>query len=382
MEIENIIVKFLNKEANIVELEKLEEWLKNDENESLFNRFVKIELLTTLSMGSYDVNKAKKQIHNRIKKENRRKRSVLFQRMTVAASILLLIGISVFQFANLFESSLEIEEMTAKPTIGVSKAILTLENGNEVKLEKGKKYQSELVNSNGENLLYAQNKTKDKKVEYNYLTIPRGGEFSVVLADGTKVVLNSDSKLKYPINFIEGETRTIELLYGEAYLEVSPSTKHKGASFNVLSRGQKIDVLGTVFNVKAYSEDLEIKTTLVEGKISIAKGKEKKILYPNEQSVISRDSDIITISEVDVSNEISWVKGLFTFEEARLEEMMKVLARWYDVAIVFDVVEHKHFVFTGKLEKTKSVEDILNTIKETSEGEISFQLSNKAIHIK
>lgn len=385
LELNKIITKFLNREANVIELNKLEEWLDSQENIDVFNRFVEVEFLTTISMGEYDVRNAKKLIEARIKKAKRRKKVIVFQRFAAAASILIIISLSIFKSNYFFEGNKEIIESKNKIETGASRAILTLENGNQISLEKDKKYQTEKVNGDGKELLYTQAKEADSEpenIKYNYLKIPRGGEYSLVLSDGTKIRLNSDSKLKYPTRFISGKARNVELIYGEAYFEVSPSTKHNGATFNVFSKGQNVNVLGTKFNVRAYNEDDVVTTILVEGKVMVQKGNVKKTLKPNQQSKINQESDLIIIYEVDVSKEISWVNGLFTFEEESLDEMMIVLARWYAAEIIFEDVNQKQLVFTGVLERTKSIEDILKIIKETSEGEITFEINENKIIIK
>ena len=153
-------------------------------------------------------------------------------------------------------------------TTGSDKAVLTLEDGSNIELEKGKAFKTNVVNSNGEKLVY--NKTNQTKITYNYLTIPRGGQYFVKLSDGTEVWLNSESQLKFPVAFIKGQTREVTLVYGEAYFAVSPSTNHNGATFKVMNQGQEVEVLGTEFNIKAYKDEINIYTTLVEGKVTVS----------------------------------------------------------------------------------------------------------------
>ncbi|MEQ8421655.1 MAG: DUF4974 domain-containing protein [Arenibacter algicola] len=384
--IEKIIVKFLNQEANHSELEKLEDLLKNEEGILIFNNFVKTQYLSTLSMTEYDVNKAKEIIKTSLKKGEQTRRLHLYKKMAVAASVLLMFGMGFYLLYN--SSQVKTPEPEKQPHLivtGTDKAILTLENGDEVALEKGKKYQIGKVSSNGEELVYAnqgQSEVGEKLNLYNYLTIPRGGQFFVKLSDGTGVWLNSETKLKYPVKFTDGITRQVELIYGEAYFKVSPSTEHKGAAFQVLTKSQEIDVLGTEFNIKAYNNDPVMATTLVEGKIKIKKGEFSETLMPNQQARISHESDKIDIEEIDVSQEISWVKGLFTFNEKPLEEIMSVLSRWYDIEVVFGNAQQKKFVFTGILERTESAEDILKLIEAASGGQLQFEINDKTINIK
>ena len=194
--------------------------------------------------------------------------------------------------------------------------------------------------------------------------------------------MNSDSQLKYPIKFTDGKAREIELLYGEAFFEISPSENHNGSAFNVFTKSQKINVLGTKFNIKAYNEDKFITTTLVEGNVSVQKGEFIKKLNPEQQAKVNFESNEIQIYDVDVSQEISWMSDLFYFNEASLEFIMESLSRWYDVEVVWKTGLQKNFIFTGILERSKSIEDIFNIIEKTSEGELKFEINDKTILIK
>ena len=385
-EVEKIIVKFLNQEANRSELERLEDLLKTAEGLQVFNSLVKTQYLSTLSMTEYDVDKAKEAIRARLKNGRRTMRINLYRRMAAAASVMLILGLVSYMWYKTEKTSET--EIVKKPQVilaGTDKAILTFGNGDEVALEKGKNFQTGEVSSNGEKLVYAEkrhNNDVEKEQSFNYLTIPRGGQFFVKLSDGTEVWLNSETKLKYPVTFTEGLTRKVELIYGEVYFKVSPSTQHKGAGFHVLTKSQEINVLGTEFNIRAYNNDEVMATTLVEGKIRIKKGEVSETLKPNQQAKISQESNQIDIQEIDVSQEISWVNGLFAFNEKPLEEILTVLSRWYDTEVVFENAKQKKFVFTGILERTKAVEDILKLIEATSEGQIKFEIKDKTIIIK
>ena len=390
-QIQNILVKFINNEANITELEILDKWLASSENTTIFNHFIEIEYLTacSINMEKYNIDKAKIEISKKIKATKRQKKLMIYKRMSIAASIILFIGLGYTFLNESFHKNQDTINNT--PTIitktitpGSSKAILTLSNGNQVSLTKDQTFKNKYVISDGETLTYESEKVKENEIiEYNDLTIPRGGEYFVVLADGSKVWLNSESKLKYPTTFIDGEERNIELVYGEAYFEISPSSEHKGSEFNVITKGQKVNVIGTEFNIRAYNDESVIATTLIGGKIQIEKNKTKQILLPNQQAKININSNIIAVSTIDVLNEIAWVKGLFSFEEARLDDMMKTLSRWYNIDVVFENSSRKEFEFTGLLERTKTIEDILNIIKRTSENdEITFDIAETIIIIK
>jgi len=281
-------------------------------------------------------------------------------KIAAAASVILLVSLSILFTTT---SKTNIPAVADKNIeIGSDKATLTLEDGSVIALEKGKAYTTGKASSNGEQLIY-NSKNQPAAISNNLLTIPRGGQFFVQLADSTKVWLNSESQLKYPVAFVDGETRQVELVYGEAYFEVSPSTKHKGSRFNVKTQSQNVEVVGTEFNVKAYRDETSIYTTLVKGKVAISNATAKEFLEPSQQSRINFNSSTISISKVDVYNEISWRKGLFVFKGMPLKEIAKVLSRWYDVDIVFADAALGNVKFNGVLNKNQKIEDILNTIK-------------------
>ncbi|MCM0668124.1 FecR family protein [Flavobacterium tyrosinilyticum] len=285
-----------------------------------------------------------------------------FKLTVMAASLLLLISISLI-INKTNPLKIETPQVAHKEIlIGSDKATLTLEDGSVIALEKGKSYTKGNASSNGEKLVYNSN-GKSAAIANNLLTIPRGGQFFVQLADSTKVWLNSESQLKYPVAFVDGQTRQVELVYGEAYFEVSPSTKHKGSRFKVKTENQNVEVIGTEFNIKAYRDESAIYTTLVKGVVAVSNTSKKQILTPNQQSKITEYNGNINVSEVDVYNEISWRKGLFVFKGMPLKDIARVLSRWYDVDIVFADPALGNVKFNGVLNKNQKLEDILTTIK-------------------
>ena len=246
---------------------------------------------------------------------------------------------------------------------GTDKATLTLESGEKVYLEKGKLFQKQNATSNGKKIEYTATNINSKKLVYNYLTVPRGGQFYIKLSDGTKVWLNSETKLKYPVNFIEGKTRQVELLYGEVYFEVSPSSKHSGSHFRVYNNYQELEVLGTKFNIKAYKGNSYIHTTLVEGSVAISSRNKSHILVPNQQSRFNLINYNIKIEKVNIKNEIAWINGEFVLQHKSLKDIMKVLSRWYNMDVIFKNKDLEEVRFVGVLRKNQDIIEILNTIK-------------------
>ncbi|RPG82688.1 MAG: FecR family protein [Crocinitomicaceae bacterium TMED209] len=382
--IQKLIVKYLSKEANIYEIEELDRWLIKKGNIAIFNNYVQTDYYTSIFLTKYNLQTAKSRIQMRIRLIEKRNKLERFKKLAFAASVSLLIGISLFNQFN-FDQTKMINDPIV---IGTDKAVLTLENGDQVILEKGKKFQNNNINSNGIELSYStKNRSSinfvDEKIASNFLTVPRGGQFSLNLEDGTKVLLNSDSKIKYPVKFIKGKKRQVELLYGEAFFEVSSSKNNNGSEFIVSTKSQKINVLGTKFNIKAYNEDNVITTTLVEGKVKVENGKNQILLLPNQQSKVDSKSTNIIVSDIDVFQQISWISGLFSFNDTSLENIMNTLSRWYDLEFVFKSANKKNLIFSGILERTKSIEDILFIIEKTSSSnEINFKIVDKVIIVE
>ncbi len=369
-----LILKKLNKTLTPEEEIIFQNWY----NESRFHKeyFDHVSMHFNDDPLNVDVKKGWNLIEKRI---NKTKTQIRFWKYAVAASILLILGVSVF-YSLTDKQNNHSKVVHTNVNGGTDKAILTLENGSNVILEKGKTFRSGKLSSDGESLIYHDEKTVSGKIAYNYLTIPRGGQFLLKLTDGTKIWLNSDSKIKYPKNFIDGKTRNVELVYGEAYFEVSPSTNHKGSKFRVITKGQQIEVLGTEFNVKAYSDEENTYTTLVNGKVTVSNAYFKKFLKPSQQSVISKHRNEIKIVSVDIYDVTSWRRGVFSFKDTSLFEITKVLSRWYDVQFIYENNDLKNIRYTGVLDKNHSVETILSILKTTNN--INYEIKNRTIVLK
>ena len=383
--IEKLIIKFITKSISAAELEMLSKWVDHKANEKVFKEFIKINYALDYNLSRFNTEKAKLLFLSSIDDEIKDKKVInLLNSWKYVAAAIIFLAISL-PFV-LKKTDLEFTKtpiISQEPILpGSNKAILTLEDGQHVTLEKGKKYVSSQVNSNGENLIYSNSKPPNNtvKIAYNFLTIPRGGQFFVKLPDNTKVWLNSESKLKYPIHFIEGEARKVELIYGEAYFDVSSSTDHNGAKFKVKTRTQDLTVLGTQFNIKSYLDQEDITTTLVEGNIEITNGVNTKLLKPNQQSHINLKNEIIEIHNIDVYDAISWKNGFFNFKNMYLSDIMKVLSRWYNIEVVFEDIELKNGRYGGAFSRNQSLEEILEIIHETND--IVFKIDDNKVIIK
>lgn len=366
--IEKIILKYFAKSASIDELKILSKWLDNPANIDFFKDLVRTNCLVEYSLIDFDTENEKQIIKSRIFQKQSKKQKIRYINFyKYAAAAILTIGLGYMLTNNLFNKP-SVETPTAVNKIiepGTDKAILTLEDGTELTLEKGQNFKTQNANSNGEAIVYESTKIKSEKIQYNYLTIPRGGQYRLVLSDKTEVWLNSETKLKYPVTFIRGKTRIVELVYGEAYFDVSPSSENKSAKFQVLNQSQLIEVLGTEFNLKAYKDDDNVYTTLVEGKIAINLNNGKKQdLSPDQQAKWNPNTNSLSLEkDVNVYNEISWKYGVFNFNGKPLKEIMKTISRWYDVEIVFLNKKVEETEFVGVIRKNRNLEDILVNIK-------------------
>lgn len=385
--IEKLIVKYLTKSATTSDLDVLSKWVEIPINKKVFKDYVQTHYAIFYSMNDPNSKKAVERLLRKIKKEKsfvyKLRKQPIFK-YAAAAIVVGILASTYFFRENIFSNpSLEtVPTIVNTNTIipGSDKAILTLEDGSAVALGKGNSYQTQNANSNGEDLVYEAGKRNSKDIAYNYLTIPRGGQFHIVLSDGTEVWLNSESQLKYPVSFLKGKTRQVELVYGEAYFDVSPSTAHEGSKFQVFNKFQEVEVLGTEFNIKAYKDESRIYTTLVEGKVSVSSNSINQILKPAEQSNFNLDEGTMAVTTVNVYYEISWKDGIFSFKGKPLKDIMKVISRWYDVDVIFEDNSLELVKFKGTLDKRQSIEEILSIMKSSTISD--YEIKNKTIILK
>ena len=377
-----LIEKYIKNAISLDELMSLNKLLENNENAEIFKNLIKDNYQLKTKKVSFDTEESFKRTESKIKIIGSNKRIQIrpLYKYAVAASVIILVSLTIY-FKTQNQKIQYVDPVIVNTEIkpGTAKATLTLEDGSQVVLEKGEAFQTQNANSNGEELVYIANQGKIKEVQYNYLTIPRGGQYFVKLSDGTKVWLNSESKLKYPIEFINGFPREVELVYGEAYFDVSPSVEHNGSTFKVVNQSQEVEVFGTEFNIKAYKDETNIYTTLVEGKVTIGDKINQK-LTPNHQSILNKETKEFKIAEVDVNSETSWRRGVFSFKGKPLKDIMKVISRWYNVDVIFANKELELIKFKGNLNKDLSIERILSLMLSAELN--SYEIKNKKIILR
>lgn len=274
-------------------------------------------------------------------------------------------------------------EMVQTITSGTSKAILILADGLPVVLEQQqertlKESDGTKINVLKEHISYESGvDDKQEKSVYHELVVPRGGEFSLTLSDGTVVFLNADSRLRYPVKF-DRTSRVVEL-EGEGYFQVA---RDEQAPFTVKTSKMQVRVLGTEFNVSAYAEDSVIQTTLVQGIVQVTSESNSKqvILQPGEQAELNREDGALHVSQVDVSSTIAWKDGRLCFQEKSLGEIMRIVARWYDVEVVYLDEEVKSYLFGCNFNRHVMVESLLKIFEAT--GTIDIRVDGQKIFIK
>ena len=270
---------------------------------------------------------------------------------------------------------------------GSQKAVLILSNGEELELEAGQlpaTLSDGDANITNENMRIAYTSERKQrpagKSVFNELRTPRGGGYQLQLSDGTRVWLNSGSSLRYPVSFPDSVRQVV--LDGEAYFEVS----HNGAPFIVRTGSMNTRVLGTSFNVEAFSEDPAFKTTLVEGRVRVelldqsspvSKG---TILEPDQQATFLPSTGEISKTEVDASGYTSWMQGKLEFHNESLETVMKRLARWYDFEHSFENAAARDFHFSARLDKEESISSILMMMEMTTD--VKFEFKDRSIVVR
>jgi len=260
---------------------------------------------------------------------------------------------------------------------GGNKATLTLGDGSVVNLAAAKngiiqKLAGTLIAKQDSQLRYNV-AAANPAVEMNTIRTPRGGQYQVVLPDGTKVWLNAASSLTYPTAFT-GEDRTVKL-NGEAYFEVAANA---GKPFRVMVGNMQVNVLGTHFNVMAYEDEGEIRTTLLEGSVRVANKTTSHLLKPGQAARLDRSSETFRLLDVDPSESVAWKNGVFQFGGVSIETVMREIVRWYDVDVEYQGRPNEHF--RGTISRSANASEVFKMLELT--GAVHFTIDKKKIIVK
>jgi hypothetical protein len=268
---------------------------------------------------------------------------------------------------------------------GGDKAILILGDGSQVILDNtkngtiGQQGNAKVLKIDAGKLAYnMQSGGKDipKVIPFNTVSTPRGGQFQIELPDGSTVWLNATSSLRFPTAFIKGKERKVELT-GEAYFEV---TKNETMPFKVIVNKMEVQVLGTHFNVMAYSNEHEIKTTLLEGSVKINSTVNKKsiVIKPGQQASLDNTNSEINVSQnIDVDLVVAWKNGFTAFKSADISTIMRQVERWYDVDVNYQGVVPER-TFTGKISRNANLSELLRLLEVSK---IHFTIDGRKITV-
>ncbi len=248
-------------------------------------------------------------------------------------------------------------------SLAVERAVLTLDDGSTVVLDTAR--EGILASQANINIVkladgqigYSQAGKETSKILYNTISTPRGGEYSIILPDNSKVWLNAESSIRFPVSFT-GTERKVEIT-GEVYFEVA---RDINKPFRVSTGNITVEVLGTSFNIRAYSDETTVTTTLVEGSVEIATAGTSRSLVPGQQAR-SDNSGVLAVEDgVDVDEIIAWKNGIFLFNSENIEEIMKQIGRWYDVKVVFEG-EITDETFSGIVSRNGKVSAVLQLME-------------------
>lgn len=377
--------KFLLGEANEAERKELEKRLAEcPDLKKVYEQLQNGETLKA-AFGEYKDYSSKKAYQSFLQKIGRmekKERKPSISRVwwyAAAAAIVLAAGLS-FYMSN-FYSAVEEKRVLIQP--GTQQAQLTLPDGSIIDVDKKEvnvvvdgvqvKYKKGVLSYQPTvTTQYEEESTEEKPVKSNELVIPRGGENTVILADGTTVHLNAGSKLTYPVRFA-GKRRVVAL-EGEAYFDV---VKDETRPFIVQTHLGEVTVLGTAFNINAYT-DASVYTTLVHGKVQFSSSSIGTIiLSPGEQAVVSANGSEKRM--VDLDEYVGWVDGRYVFNNRPLGEIMQTFERWYDIQVYYETPHLRDITYSGSLKRYGTINSFLDALELT--GDLTYKISGRNILI-
>ena len=380
-EIARIIQKSLKGKLSESEERQLSGWRKvSDENERAFQRMIS-EDFYTIGMEKLEMYDSRVAYGRFLQKkyQQRRKRRFLINMARVAAVALpFVIALVLYVGLNREEEQMVRPSLASNILPGTSKAVLTLANGQMIPLGKEATDSTIItdgtqISASGSGVTYASG-VESESVVYNKLEIPRGGEFCLTLSDGTRVWLNSETSIQYPVAFGAKERRVF--VQGEAYFEVA---KDANKPFTVQFMSSSVTVLGTSFNIRAYPEEKRSQTTLAEGSVRIYSPGSSMLLKPGEQAAVSALSGEMVKQEVEVKNFTSWKDGRFVFEQQPLEDIMRTLERWYDIRVIFKDEGAKRISLSGNMKRYGDFSQVMKMLQMT--GDVRFELHGNDVYI-
>lgn len=356
------IAEYLSRKEDSGSLPELEEWRKETGNEKLIQKIEKDSRIR-LEKRRYDDFPLSTGWESLQKKYIRMRRSRVHQwTVGIAAIFMISLGAALFfglQIGEKQNAVIPVVVQNIEP--GRPKARLILDNGKEIDLEKQQGYIGDTlapIRNVNNCLAYRTDPQAKHTPVYHELVIPACGEYQLQLCDGTIVYLNAMTKLRFP-NYFDGNTREVEL-EGEAYFKVA---KNPEQPFVVKSANSVVYVYGTQFNISAYPGESNIHTTLVEGKLAVENSGQRREIRPGEQWCYHKANGKVTVEKVDVTLYTAWKDGRFRFNDARLDEIMQVVSRWYGVVVSYQSDDLKDLRFGCNFNRHSSIEPLLRVFE-------------------
>lgn len=358
---------------------KLRSWIdESPENREIFEKYVRMVKMHRMVEGEQMIcdREAWTKLYGKLK--HKRSRRVMGYVVSLAASVLIVMGVGLGVLLQ--DQGLELVLPVARILPGTTKATLVLANGSQIDLTrddlKEVTEQGALIkNDTLVGLQYDHSNLQIEEPVLHTVKVPVAGEYHFTLSDGTKVWINSDSELTFPVAFV-GNKREV-FVKGEAYFEVEHDEEHP---FIVHASDVAIQVLGTKFNVSAYEESRRVVTTLTQGAVNIEYAGYYANLKPGDQAVADIQNQTVNSMQVETGMYVSWIKGIFEYENMPLSEIAVQLSRWYDVDFSFSAPEFKDRRFTGAVKKYDVLNDVLKIIEKTTN--VSFMIDGKNIAVK
>jgi transmembrane sensor len=323
-----------------------------------------------------------KAIHDKIELESKGKHRVIrLRKIAIAASVIGLLLISVFllndKIGKKETAKVRADQQRFKNDVlpGTDKATLTLADGSTILLDEAQngtiaqQGNSKIIKLDGK-LSYDPTNKNSREIVYNTISTPKGGQYQLELPDGSKVWLNATSSIHFPTSFT-GTARRIEIT-GEAYFEIA---KNPNMPFIVSVNNSEVQVVGTHFNINAYNDEDNVKTTLLEGSVRFVSDGNINILKPGQQAQYAKDGVTKVVNNVDVDEVVAWKNGMFDFENAGIETVMRQLSRWYDVEIEYKGKTDDLFI--AEMHRDIKLSDALKALELT--GKVKFDIEGKKI---
>lgn len=366
-----LLYDYLSGELSLKEMEDVEAWIEESEaNKTYFAEFRREFLRMRWGMRSGLIKGTAVLMKRRI-------RMRVLRRLPVWVAAVCVLSLGSFYMLNSLQEEMPLE--TVSGVWGERQAQLILSSGESVVLNGN---DCQLTEANGMTIFidtngavnYAVSGEEQTELLYNTVITPLGGEYSIVLADGTRVWLNAGTEFRYPVSFTENRREVY--LSGEAYFEVR---QDKNKPFVVWTGEVQIEVLGTAFNVNSYNSD-RVEAVLVEGSVNVSNVTDKINLRPGQRGTVLKSEREIRVDEVDVYVYTAWKDGNFVFENQTLENIMEQLSRWYDVDVFYTREAVRQECLSGEMTRYREIRSLLYYFEQISE--VRFEIKGRTIIVK